>query len=67
MNQLFAGEAVVHYGPADFTIMEHGGYVVCAVTGKKIPMDRLKYWSHERQEAYVDAAASLKAFQQAAG
>ncbi len=67
MNSIFAGEAVVHYGPADFTIMETGQYVTCAVTGEKIQIDQLKYWSHERQEPYKDAAASLKAFQKAAG
>jgi len=67
MNQFFAGEAVIHYGPADFTIMETGSFVNCAVTGEKIPLDQLRYWSHERQEPYIDAAASLKAFQKAAG
>jgi len=67
MNQFFAGEAIVHYGPADFTIIETGGYVTCAVTGDKIAVDQLKYWSHERQEAYKDAAASLQAFQKVAG
>ena len=66
MNQFFTGEAVVHYGPADFTIMETGNYVLCAVTGEKISLDNLRYWSHDRQEAYIDAAASLKAFQKAA-
>ncbi len=67
MNQFYAGEAVVHYGSADFTIMETGAYVVCAVTGDRIPLDQLRYWSHDRQEAYKDAAASLKAFQKANG
>ena len=66
MNQFFSGEAAIHYGPADFTIMEAGNYVKCAVTGDKIPIDQLKYWSHERQEAYKDAAASLQAFHKAA-
>ena len=27
---------------------------------KAIPIDELKYWSVSRQEAYVDAAASMK-------
>ncbi|NNE57132.1 MAG: DUF2093 domain-containing protein [Hellea sp.] len=67
MNQIFAGEAAIHFGPADFTIMEPGHYVKCAVTNAKIPLDQLRYWSHERQEAYIDAAASLKAFQRVAG
>jgi hypothetical protein len=31
------------------------------VTGAKIPLHELKYWSVERQEPYVDAEASLRA------
>lgn len=65
MNSLFAGEATLHYGSSDFTIMEPGGFVKCAVTGDKIPLENLRYWSHDRQEAYRDAAASLQAFQKA--
>jgi hypothetical protein len=33
--------------------------VRCAVTGKAIPLDELRYWSVARQEAYADAAISL--------
>jgi hypothetical protein len=67
MNSFFSGEATLHYGLADFTIMEPGGYVICAATGERILLENLRYWSHERQEAYKDAAASLSAFQKAAG
>ncbi len=63
MNRFFSGEAKVHYGAADFTILNPGGYVLCAVTGDRIEIDQLRYWSHERQEAYRDASASLEAFQ----
>jgi len=42
--------------------MKTGAYVTCAVTKEKIPLERLRYWSEERQEAYKDAAASLVAF-----
>lgn len=66
MNQFFSGEAVIHYGLSDFTIIEPGNFVNCAVTGDPVPIDQLRYWSHERQEAYKDAAASLIAFQKAA-
>jgi hypothetical protein len=41
--------------------------VVCAVTGLQIPVDELRYWSVERQEAYIDAAAALKRHQQFGG
>ncbi len=61
MNSIFAGEAQIHYGPSDFTILEPGGYVICAVTGDRIPIDQLRYWNADRQEAYKDAYASLEA------
>lgn len=67
MSALFGGEAVVHYGLSDFTIIESGNFVKCAVTNEKIPLDQLRYWNHERQEAYKDASVSLQAFQKAAG
>lgn len=65
MNSMFEGEAKLHYGASDFTIMETGAYVICAVTGERISLDRLRYWNAERQEAYIDAAASLKGWQKA--
>lgn len=67
MNSFFqgAGEAVIHFGPSDYTIMEGGAYVTCAVTGEKIPLEMLRYWNADRQEAYKDAAASLEAWKKA--
>ncbi|MCB8836949.1 DUF2093 domain-containing protein [Aurantimonas sp. VKM B-3413] len=53
------GEAKLKYATPDFQIVRPGSYVRCAVTGEAIPLDLLKYWSVERQEAYVDAAASF--------
>lgn len=54
-----AQEAVVEYLDADLRVVKPGQYVRCAVTGAQIPLDQLKYWSVDRQEAYVDAQASL--------
>ncbi|MCM2291319.1 DUF2093 domain-containing protein [Allorhizobium sp. BGMRC 0089] len=54
-------EAMVRYLDGDFQITSPGSYVVCAVTGRPITIDELKYWSVDRQEAYVDASASLEA------
>jgi len=34
------------------------------VTGVEIPLDELKYWSVARQEAYADAAAALRRYQE---
>ena len=53
--------ATVRYSEADFQVLAPGTHVICAVTGKPIPLDELKYWSFPRQEAYIDAHASLKA------
>jgi len=55
-----AREARIRYLDGDFQVVSPGGFVRCAVTGAAIPLDELKYWSVDRQEAYVDAAASLK-------
>ena len=51
MNSFFkgTGEAIVHYGASDYTIMEGGAYVLCASTGQKIPLEMLRYWNEERQ------------------
>ena len=53
--------ARVHYMAGTFRVLTSGDHVVCAVTGARIPLHELKYWSVERQEAYADAKASLEA------
>jgi hypothetical protein len=53
-------EASVKYLDADYQVLSPGSFVRCAVTGKPIPLDELKYWSVARQEAYVDVQSSLK-------
>ncbi|HEX5238436.1 MAG TPA: DUF2093 domain-containing protein [Sphingomicrobium sp.] len=58
--------ARVHYLAGTFRLLSDGDHVVCAVTGERIPLHELRYWSVERQEAFVDAEASLRAEQRAA-
>src|SRR6185295_16492222 len=53
--------ARVHYLAGTFRLLSDGDHVVCAMTGARIPLHELRYWSVERQEPYVDAEASLKA------
>lgn len=53
--------ARVHYLAGTFRLLSDGDHVVCAVTGERIPLHELRYWSVARQEPYVDAEASLKA------
>ena len=55
-----AAEAKIRYLDADYQVLSPGTFVRCAVTGKPIPLDELKYWSVKRQEAYIDAEISLK-------
>ena len=53
------GEADVKYLDGDFRVMRPGSFVRCAVTGVPIPLEELRYWSVDRQEAYVSPTASM--------
>ena len=59
-----SGPALVHYGTPDFAILREGTFVRCAVTGTPIPLEELRYWSPELQEAYVDAQTAAKRWRQ---
>jgi hypothetical protein len=48
------------YGPNGFRVMRPGDYVVCAVSGVPIPLEELRYWSAERQEAYASAELATR-------
>ena len=54
-------EAKIHYLDGTFRMLSAGDHVRCAITCEIVPLDELRYWSVERQEAYADAAASLEA------
>lgn len=58
----FKGEAKLKYLDGEVQVVTPGDFVRCAVTGRMIPLEELRYWSVELQEAYVDAATSLKRF-----
>ena len=51
------GEAKVKFLNGEFQVLSPGDFVRCAVTGAEIPLDELKYWSVERQEAYASPEA----------
>lgn len=53
--------AKIHYLDGTFRLLSEGDHVLCAITGKRIALDELRYWSVARQEAYADAVASLEA------
>ena len=53
--------AKLKYLPNNFEIMEKGDHVICAISGKKIPLEKLNYWNVDEQEAYYSyVEASIK-------
>jgi hypothetical protein len=52
--------ATLHYGPNGFRVVTAGSHVVCAVTSEKIPLEALRYWSAERQEAYASCEIATR-------
>ena len=44
--------AKLKYLANNFKVIEEGDHVVCAVSGKKILLEKLTYWNVELQEAY---------------
>ena len=47
--------AKLRYMPNNFEIIEEGSYVMCAVSGKKIILENLSYWSVDLQEPYFSS------------
>ncbi len=57
-------EAKIKYGDNDFTILVAGNYVRCAVSGAHIPLDELRYWSVDQQEAYRGPEEAMQRWKQ---
>jgi len=56
--------AKLKYFPNDFKIIENGDHVICSISGKIIPLDKLNYWNVELQEpyfSYVEASQKREA------
>ena len=45
-------KAKLVYKHNSFDIIEEGNFVICAISGKEIPLNQLTYWNVELQEAY---------------
>ncbi len=53
--------AKIKYLPNSFEVIHQGDHVLCAVSGKKIPIAVLTYWNVDLQEAYFSyVEASIK-------
>ena len=44
--------AKIKFLPNNFEVIEEGDHVICSISGKKIPLDKLNYWNVEKQEPY---------------
>ena len=58
------GPAMLQYLDGDYRVVTPGAYVICAVTGVQIPLEDLRYWNVDLQEAYASAEIAVKRFQQ---
>ena len=52
--------ATLHYQHNGFRVLTTGSYVLCAVTGERIPLEALRYWSVERQEPYASPEVATR-------
>ena len=52
--------ARLRYLSGSYHVVAPGDFVTCAVTGMRIPLANLRYWSAEFQEAYASAEAAVK-------
>ena len=51
--------AKIKFLPNNFEVIKEGDHVICAVSGRKIPLNNLNYWNVDLQEpyfSYVEAA-----------
>ncbi len=53
--------AKLRYMDGTFRIVTAGDHVLCAISGRAIPLDDLRYWSVAKQEAYASARLSVEA------
>ena len=52
--------AKIKYLPNNFEILEQGDHVICAITNKKIPLEKLTYWNVDLQEPYFSYIEASK-------
>lgn len=53
--------AKLYYTASSFRILASGDHVLCGRTGATIPLDALRYWSVDHQQAYASAALAVEA------
>tara|TARA_E500000331_G_C17130658_1_gene658085 strand:- start:94 stop:342 length:249 start_codon:yes stop_codon:yes gene_type:complete len=61
---MIKNKAKLKFLPSNFEIIEKGEFVICAVSGKKIPLNSLTYWNVELQEAYFSPLEAQKRYEE---
>lgn len=66
MHQPFGadGLAQLRYGDGEFRVLKPGRYVICAVSGRRVPLDELRYWNPQTQEAFAGPEEALVRWKQ---
>lgn len=54
--------ATLRYGDGEFSVVRPGRFVLCAVSGVKIPLEALRYWNPQTQEAYAGPKEALERY-----
>jgi hypothetical protein len=57
---MFKKLAKLKYLPNNFQVIQEGDHVICAISGKKIPLEDLNYWNVDLQEAYFSYVEASK-------
>jgi len=55
-------KAKLHYKNNSYDIIEEGNFVICAISGKEIPLKDLNYWNVDLQEDYYSPLEVSKRF-----
>ena len=53
--------ARLHYMANGFRVLSTGDHVVCAISGQRVALEELRYWSVARQEPYASAEIAARA------
>ncbi len=57
---MFKKLAKIKYLPNNYQVIQDGDHVICAISGKKIALDKLTYWNVELQEPYFSYVEASK-------
>lgn len=60
MAQNTTEQATLHYGDGEYAVLKPGRAVTCAVSGKPIPLEILRYWSVSLQEPYAGPGEAFR-------